>query len=61
MALGNQILEGAEGLTRSEGQVEIEEVSSGSGAGSLRTKGLWFPGRDGAAAVLSRGVTWSVC
>lgn len=59
MALSDQILEGAEGQRRSEGQVEVEEVSGSGGAGSLRTEGLGFPGHDGAVAVLSRGVTWS--
>lgn len=47
------------GLTRREGQVEVEEVSGSGGAGSLRMEGLGFPGRDGAVAVLSRGVAWS--
>lgn len=35
------------GLTRTEGQVEVEEVSGSGGAGSLRMEGLGFLGRDG--------------
>lgn len=59
VALGDQIPEGAEGADEERGAVEVEEVSSSGGARSLRMERLGSPGRAGAVAVLSRGVTWS--